>query len=118
MRPQSEKPIHFINNDVTLQSSEIIAKIWPQKLLNIFLILPLFKINFETYYPPSEYDEEWATKIQYEKFKWHNSQWLEMVTQGNEPEIDAYDDDYLPRDMMLAGTETLYMGFDQSFETF
>ena len=41
-----------------------------------------------------------------------------MVTQGNEPEIDAYDDDYLPRDMMLAGTETLYMGFDQSFETF
>ena len=75
-------------------------------------MLALFKINFETNHPYSEYDEEWATKIQYEKFKWHNSQWLEMVTQGNEPEIDAYDDDYLPRDMMLAGTETLNMGFE------
>ncbi|XP_055896459.1 kinesin-associated protein 3-like isoform X2 [Biomphalaria glabrata] len=26
-----------------------------------------------------EFDEEWATKIQLEKFRWHNSQWLEMV---------------------------------------
>ena len=26
-----------------------------------------------------EYDEEWAKKIQLEKFRWHNSQWLEMV---------------------------------------
>ena len=43
------------------------------------------------------------SRIQYEKFKWHNSQWLEMVTQGNDPEIDSYDDDYLPREMMLSG---------------
>ncbi|XP_063683184.1 kinesin-associated protein 3-like [Bolinopsis microptera] len=54
----------------------------------------------------SEYDEDWATKIQYEKFKWHNSQWLEMVTQGNDPEVDSYDDDYLPREMMLSGDST------------
>ncbi|XP_070538501.1 kinesin-associated protein 3-like isoform X1 [Ptychodera flava] len=27
----------------------------------------------------SEFDEEWAKKIQLEKFRWHNSQWLEMV---------------------------------------
>ncbi|CAL1547744.1 unnamed protein product [Lymnaea stagnalis] len=26
-----------------------------------------------------EFDEEWAKKIQLEKFRWHNSQWLEMV---------------------------------------
>lgn len=26
-----------------------------------------------------EYDEEWAKKIQEEKFRWHNSQWLEMI---------------------------------------
>ncbi|KAI0222322.1 Kinesin-associated protein 3 [Lamellibrachia satsuma] len=27
----------------------------------------------------SEHDDEWAKKIQLEKFRWHNSQWLEMV---------------------------------------
>lgn len=27
----------------------------------------------------AEYDEEWAKKIQLEKFRWHNSQWLDMV---------------------------------------
>uniref|UniRef100_H0VG98 Kinesin associated protein 3 n=1 Tax=Cavia porcellus TaxID=10141 RepID=H0VG98_CAVPO len=27
----------------------------------------------------AEYDDEWAKKIQREKFCWHNSQWLEMV---------------------------------------
>lgn len=27
----------------------------------------------------AEFDEEWAKKIQLEKFRWHNSQWLEMV---------------------------------------
>ena len=45
-------------------------------------------------------------RIQYEKFKWHNSQWLEMVTQGIDPEVDSYDDDYLPREMMLSGNLT------------
>lgn len=33
--------------------------------------------------PPSsslqEYDEEWGKKIQTEKFRWYNGQWLEMV---------------------------------------
>uniref|UniRef100_UPI003AADCDC0 kinesin-associated protein 3a isoform X3 n=1 Tax=Centroberyx gerrardi TaxID=166262 RepID=UPI003AADCDC0 len=27
----------------------------------------------------AEYDEEWGKKIQSEKFRWHNAQWLEMV---------------------------------------
>lgn len=26
-----------------------------------------------------EFDEEWVKKIQLEKFRWYNSQWLEMV---------------------------------------
>lgn len=26
-----------------------------------------------------EYDEEWGKKIQNEKFRWYNGQWLEMV---------------------------------------
>jgi hypothetical protein len=30
---------------------------------------------FET----KEYDKDWSKKIQIEKFRWHNSQWLEMI---------------------------------------
>ncbi|GCB67372.1 hypothetical protein scyTo_0008041 [Scyliorhinus torazame] len=42
-----------------------------------------------------EYDEEWAKKIQSEKFRWHNSQWLEMVEnrQMDESEPCIYGDD-------------------------
>lgn len=29
--------------------------------------------------PLQEYDEEWGKKIQTEKFRWYNAQWLEMV---------------------------------------
>lgn len=38
-----------------------------------------------------EYDEEWAKKIQEEKFRWHNSQWLEMI----ENRVPMEDDDSL-----------------------
>ncbi|XP_074655810.1 kinesin-associated protein 3-like isoform X2 [Tubulanus polymorphus] len=39
----------------------------------------------------AEYDPEWAKKIQLEKFRWHNSQWLEMVeTRQMEDMNDAY----------------------------
>ncbi|XP_048458212.1 kinesin-associated protein 3a isoform X5 [Rhincodon typus] len=43
----------------------------------------------------AEYDEEWAKKIQSEKFRWHNSQWLEMVEnrQMDESEPCIYGDD-------------------------
>ena len=27
----------------------------------------------------AEFDEDWATKIRLEKFRWHNSQWLDMI---------------------------------------
>ena len=36
-----------------------------------------------------EYDEEWAKKIQLEKFRWHNSQWLEMV-ESQQMEDEGY----------------------------
>lgn len=43
----------------------------------------------------AEYDEEWGRKIQSEKFRWHNSQWLEMVEsrQMDEGEPYLYGDD-------------------------
>ncbi|XP_075887419.1 kinesin-associated protein 3-like [Nelusetta ayraudi] len=43
----------------------------------------------------AEYDEEWGRKIQSEKFRFHNNQWLEMVEsrQVDEPESYLYDND-------------------------
>ncbi|PVD22006.1 hypothetical protein C0Q70_17809 [Pomacea canaliculata] len=39
----------------------------------------------------AEFDEEWAKRIQLEKFRWHNSQWLEMVeTRQAEDFSDGY----------------------------
>ncbi|OCT83064.1 kinesin-associated protein 3 [Xenopus laevis] len=38
----------------------------------------------------AEYDEEWAKKIQSEKFRWHNSQWLEMVESRQLDENEQY----------------------------
>ncbi|XP_045200399.1 kinesin-associated protein 3-like [Mercenaria mercenaria] len=40
----------------------------------------------------AEFDEEWAKKIQLEKFRWHNSQWLEMVESR---QIDEMADPYM-----------------------
>lgn len=42
-----------------------------------------------------EYDEEWGRKIQSEKFRFHNNQWLEMVEsrQADEPEPYLYDNE-------------------------
>ncbi|KAI4810175.1 hypothetical protein KUCAC02_019016 [Chaenocephalus aceratus] len=43
----------------------------------------------------AEYDEEWGRKIQSEKFRFHNNQWLEMVEsrQADESEPYLYDND-------------------------
>ncbi|XP_061587967.1 kinesin-associated protein 3-like [Cololabis saira] len=43
----------------------------------------------------AEYDEEWGRKIQSEKFRFHNNQWLEMVEsrQADDPEPYLYDND-------------------------
>ncbi|XP_054719786.1 kinesin-associated protein 3-like [Uloborus diversus] len=47
----------------------------------------------------SEYNEEWAKKIQIEKFRWHNCQWLEMIESQQMDDADFYDgeDSYTPR---------------------
>ena len=43
----------------------------------------------------SECDKEWAEKIQVEKFRWHNSQWLHMIdTQNNDRDSSSmYNDE-------------------------
>uniref|UniRef100_A0A3Q1EQ89 Kinesin-associated protein 3b n=1 Tax=Acanthochromis polyacanthus TaxID=80966 RepID=A0A3Q1EQ89_9TELE len=43
----------------------------------------------------AEYDEEWGRKIQSEKFRFHNNQWLEMVEsrQADDSEPYLYDND-------------------------
>ena len=46
-----------------------------------------------------EFDEEWAKKIKLEKFRWHNSQWLEMVESQQMDESDGLmygDEGYSP----------------------
>ncbi|KAG5445763.1 Kinesin-associated protein 3, partial [Clonorchis sinensis] len=44
----------------------------------------------------AEYDRNWGTRIQAERFRWHNSQWLDMIDSatnhtiiGNDPTTDA-----------------------------
>ncbi|XP_039632290.1 kinesin-associated protein 3-like [Polypterus senegalus] len=49
----------------------------------------------------AEHDEEWGKKIQSEKFRWHNSQWLMMVENQQMDEMEPYlygedDDDIEP----------------------
>ncbi|KAL1022826.1 hypothetical protein UPYG_G00032860 [Umbra pygmaea] len=44
----------------------------------------------------AEYDGEWGRKIQSEKFRWHNSQWLEMVenrSMADDGNLFMYEDD-------------------------
>uniref|UniRef100_A0A672R3G5 Kinesin-associated protein 3-like n=1 Tax=Sinocyclocheilus grahami TaxID=75366 RepID=A0A672R3G5_SINGR len=38
----------------------------------------------------AEYDVEWGKKIQSEKFRWHNSQWLEMVENRQMDEAEPF----------------------------
>ena len=43
-----------------------------------------------------EADPAWATRIRLEKFRWHNSQWLDMVETQPAEEATAYDTDGEP----------------------
>uniref|UniRef100_A0AAQ6AF73 Kinesin-associated protein 3b n=1 Tax=Amphiprion ocellaris TaxID=80972 RepID=A0AAQ6AF73_AMPOC len=55
----------------------------------------------------AEYDEEWGRKIQSEKFRFHNNQWLEMVEsrQADDSEPYLYDNDNDRTDLFYsAGT--------------
>uniref|UniRef100_A0A8C1G9M4 Kinesin-associated protein 3a n=1 Tax=Cyprinus carpio TaxID=7962 RepID=A0A8C1G9M4_CYPCA len=61
----------------------------------------------------AEYDVEWGKKIQSEKFRWHNSQWLEMVEnrQMDEAEPFMYGDDgepYLQNGDILERSDLFY----------
>ncbi|XP_053503258.1 kinesin-associated protein 3b isoform X2 [Ictalurus furcatus] len=49
----------------------------------------------------AEYDEQWGCKIQCEKFRWFNSQWLEMV-ESRETETETE-----PEPFLYGDTETL-----------
>ncbi|KAK3087402.1 hypothetical protein FSP39_005444 [Pinctada imbricata] len=69
----------------------------------------------------SEFDEDWAKKIQLEKFRWHNSQWLEMVENrqiGDIPEPYMYPeegfDPYIQDADILDRPDLFYDG-NQSF---
>ncbi|XP_018609807.1 kinesin-associated protein 3a isoform X1 [Scleropages formosus] len=55
----------------------------------------------------AEYDEEWGKKIQSEKFRWHNSQWLEMVENQQTDEADSFlhDSDILGRPDLFYSTD-------------
>ncbi len=61
-----------------------------------------------------EYDEEWGKKIQTEKFRWYNCQWLEMVEncQINEAEEHfLYGEDgesFIGHGDILEGPELFY----------
>lgn len=47
--------------------------------------------NYSSFsFPAQEYDEEWGRKIQNEKFRWHNSQWLEMVENRQMDEVEPF----------------------------
>lgn len=69
-----------------------------------------------------EYDEEWAKKIQSEKFRWHNSQWLEMVEsrQMDESEQYLYGDDriepYIHEGDILERPDLFYNSGDNQSE--
>lgn len=41
-----------------------------------------------------EYDEEWAARIRAEKFRFHNSHWIEMVLDSGVPAQGLADDEW------------------------
>lgn len=56
-----------------------------------------------------EHSEEWAKRIAGERFKWHNSQWLEMVVQIDDNEFDGLDDEDF-------GADFNFDNFDDEFD--
>lgn len=72
------------------------------KCLYLYLLFFIFQ----------EYDEEWGRKIQSEKFRFHNNQWLEMVEsrQADESEPYLYDNDDRTDLFYSAGTQAEHTG--------
>lgn len=62
-------------------------------LFNFYLSLSISQDlkNYGSFsFSAQEYDEEWGRKIQNEKFRWHNSQWLEMVENRQMDEVEPF----------------------------
>ncbi|XP_062872620.1 kinesin-associated protein 3b [Trichomycterus rosablanca] len=54
----------------------------------------------------AEYDEQWGSKIQCEKFRWFNSQWLEMVeSRETEAEMFLYGEETLEQPDLFYSTD-------------
>lgn len=70
-----------------------------------------------------EFDDEWARRIQLEKFRWHNSQWLEMVETRQAEDFNdgyMYPDDALDpylQDADILDRPDLFYGPGKSVET-
>lgn len=69
-------------------------------------------IPFSLSFLVQEYDEEWGRKIQSEKFRFHNNQWLEMVEshQTDEAEPYLYDNDNDRTDLFYSAGTYTYTG--------
>ncbi|XP_010220179.1 PREDICTED: kinesin-associated protein 3, partial [Tinamus guttatus] len=74
---------HQATRDVIIKETRIFLKF---KCTSFAIIgaWPMFFLH------KPEYDEEWAKKIQSEKFRWHNSQWLEMVESRQMDDSEQY----------------------------
>ncbi|RNA35012.1 kinesin-associated 3-like [Brachionus plicatilis] len=60
----------------------------------------------------SDYDEDWAKKIQIEKFRHHNSQWLEMIEVSQENELRSrMNNRYGVNDIQMYGS-----GYDELYQ--
>ncbi|XP_022237019.1 kinesin-associated protein 3-like [Limulus polyphemus] len=65
----------------------------------------------------AEHDEEWAKRIQLDKFRWHNSQWLDMVqSQQMDEAADMYIDEqigpFIQESDILEQSDLMYSGYD------
>lgn len=60
----------------------------------------------------AECDEEWGTKIQIEKFRWHNSQWLQMIEShaNDRDQENIYYDDENPYHTDILDRPDLFYG--------
>lgn len=67
-----------------------------------------------------EYDEEWGKKIQTEKFRWYNGQWLEMVEnrqmdEAEEPFLYGEDgESFIGNGDILEGPDLFYSAGTES----
>lgn len=70
----------YLHNEISFKLTKSLLSIMSELHIDCKNCLWISLIACDTWiWPLQEFDEEWAKKIQLEKFRWHNSQWLEMV---------------------------------------